>query len=85
MLEQRGRERIDLGAVLSEQGDHFLLRLVGYARYLLVDELLCMRRYLGATGEEGPAEAVPRDHRDGPTAALIPQRPTIWRAISRSR
>ena len=51
--------------------------------HLLVDQLLRARRDLGRAGQQRPARRRTGSTASGPIASLIPQRPTIWRAISR--
>ena len=79
MLEQRTRERVEPRAILSQEGDYFVLRRGDDSAHLVIEELLGLRRHLRGAGEEG-SRPIARDHGDWPSASLIPQRPTIWRA-----
>ena len=81
VLEQRLRQRIELRSVLAQQRDDFFVGLFHDAPDFGVDELLRVLRDLGGTGQDGPRPSVGMTV-SGPTALLMPQRPTIWRAIS---
>ena len=83
VLEQRAGERVELAAVLASAArTTSLVRLVDDPPHLVVDQLLRVRRDLGDTrgaAARAPSRAITAS---GPIASLMPQRPTIWRAIS---
>ena len=82
VLEQRGGERVELAAVLRSSATTSLVRLVDDAAHLVVDELAaCAGETSAAPGRNGPAPSR-GSTATGPIAELMPQRPTIWRAIS---
>ena len=81
VLEQGARERLEAVALALEQRDRLLLGLVDDLAHLLVDQPL---RVLGGL-RDARAAAGPRSS-DGetataPIASLIPQRPTMLRAM----
>ena len=81
MLEQRLASESSLARFSRSSVEHLGVRLVDDAAHLLVDEPLRVRRDLGCAGQEGPAPSRGTTA-TGPIAGLMPQRPTIWRAIS---
>src|SRR5664279_3042775 len=64
VFEQRGREGIELAAILPQQRDDLLVRLVDDATHFCVEESLGVRRDLGGTRQQRPC-AVAGEHGDG--------------------
>ena len=70
-----------LRAVLRQQRGDLVVRLVDDAAHLVVDQLLRSRRDLGRAGQQRAARRRRAARRAGRSSSLMPQRPTIWRAI----
>ena len=81
-LEQRLRERVQLAALARQQLGRVGVRLVGQPPHLGVDDLLRVLRGLRDPGQQLAVWPSEGSTATGPIAGLMPQRPTIWRAIA---
>ena len=81
-LQERGGERDQLVAVRGEQAGRFALALLDDAPHLGVDQL-GGRLAVGLAWKAGESpSSCAATKLIGPSFSLIPQRSTIWRAIS---